>query len=160
MNTISLLLTGHTTQGGISFAPLLLHNLHSDSAMSTRTILLRTPTDLNRTPTMSPSLSRSSSISSTSTIRPGSRNSHKRSSSKDSSQWYNTTENMTLEDFADRLNTLEKRFERFVSQCATNIVMALLRPTPLVLFLFNPVCLIAIAMLVLCWVLVLRGETS
>lgn len=154
MNTICLLLTGHTTPLDLTLGPLLLHKLQSNNnAMSTTTIT-RTPTDLKRfssrqsTPS-TPTLSRASSTSSTSTIRPTS--SHKRSRSKDNLSWYTPSENPTLEDFAERLNSLEKRVERFVSQCATNIVMALLRPTPMVLFFLNPVTLIAVIFMVIIW---------
>jgi hypothetical protein len=49
---------------------------------------------------------------------------------------------MTLDDFAHRLNTTTKRIERWQGACAQNVVMALMRPTPIVLFLFNPVSLV------------------
>jgi hypothetical protein len=149
MNTLSILLTGQATQG-LAFTPQLLH-LHQYQHMSTNMSTTTTATT-TRTPT---SMSRSSSHSSTSTIRPSSN--HKRS---DSSSWYNTSDNLTLEDFEARLENWEKRFERWVSTCTTNIVMALLRPTPLVLFLFNPVCLIAIVLVMMVWVVAVGGGTG
>jgi hypothetical protein len=55
--------------------------------------------------------------------------------------WYNREGELTLEDFARKLNTRGKRFEVWVGKCAQNFVMALFSPTPLVLFLFNPISL-------------------
>jgi hypothetical protein len=153
MNTTSLILTGQTAHE-LTFGSVLFHKY---AAMGMTTTLTRTPTDLKRTPTMSRSGSRSSSrdsASSSSTIRPGS---HRRTYSKDSSGWYNAEDNLTLEDFAARLDSMQGRVEQWISQCATNIVMALFRPTPLVLFLFNPVCLLFIAFMVVIWML-FRGS--
>lgn len=89
--------------------------------------------------------SRSGSM--TPTLRPGS----SRSSSKGSPGWYNTENNLTLDDFARKLNTRAKRFEIWQGRCAQNVVMALLRPTPLVLFLLNPLCLILYVVLAVYW---------
>jgi hypothetical protein len=41
--------------------------------------------------------------------------------------------------------------EIYQGRCAQNIVMALLRPTPLVLFLFNPICLLLVWLCVVVW---------
>ncbi|KAK4543594.1 hypothetical protein LTR36_005489 [Oleoguttula mirabilis] len=49
---------------------------------------------------------------------------------------------MTLDDFAKRLDTTLSRLQQFQGRCAQNAVMALMGPTPLVLFLFNPVTIV------------------
>lgn len=67
---------------------------------------------------------------------------HKRHPSRDSPGWYNTEDGMTLDDFAQRLNTTLSRLEQYRGRCAQNLVMALMRPTPLVLFVFNPMSLV------------------
>ncbi|KAK1809180.1 hypothetical protein LTR12_016473 [Friedmanniomyces endolithicus] len=72
------------------------------------------------------------------------------SSSSTSSGWYDTTRNPTLDDIAARLNTTLSRFEQWQSRCAQNVVMGLLGPTPVVLFVLNPVAL-AVWGLVLGW---------
>ena len=76
----------------------------------------------------------------------------KRQLSRDSPGWYNTEDGMTLDDFAKRLNTTLSRIEQFQSRCAQNVVMALMRPTPLVLFVFNPICLIVWVVLLVWWI--------
>jgi hypothetical protein len=69
-----------------------------------------------------------------------------------SSGWYTPNENnLTLEELAKRMNTRAKRLEIYQGRCAQNIVMALLRPTPLVLFLFNPICLMLVWLCVVIW---------
>jgi hypothetical protein len=71
--------------------------------------------------------------------RPG----HKRSPpSRDSPGWYNTEGGMTLDDFAARLNSLIGKFEQWQGKCAQNVVMALMRPTPIALFVLNPIALV------------------
>ncbi|TKA65282.1 hypothetical protein B0A55_09534, partial [Friedmanniomyces simplex] len=62
-------------------------------------------------------------------------------SSSTSSGWYNTENTPTLDDIAARLNTTLSRFEQWQSRCAQNVVMALIGPTPVVLFVLNPVAL-------------------
>ncbi|KXL45137.1 hypothetical protein M433DRAFT_124 [Acidomyces richmondensis BFW] len=69
---------------------------------------------------------------------------------RDSPGWYNTQDNLTLEDIARRLETRISRFEQWRSTCAQSIVMALMRPTPVVLFLFNPVAMM-LWVTILCW---------
>lgn len=58
---------------------------------------------------------------------------------------------MTLDDFAQRLNTMLGRFEQWQGQCAKNVVMALFSPTPVVLFVFNPLALMLWVVLAVCW---------
>ena len=83
----------------------------------------------------------------TTTMRPQTR----RQTSLDSPGWYNTEGGMTLEDFTLRFTTYQKRFERYQNRCAQNIVMALIGPTPVALFVFNPIALL-IWLLVGIWV--------
>lgn len=101
-------------------------------------------------------LSRTSSSSSL-TLRPSSRGSNASNSTIAttiySTGWYNADEeNMSLEKIAERLNTYAARFERFLGVCAQNIVMALFRPTPLLIFLLHPLLLIVWVGLGIWWV--------
>lgn len=74
------------------------------------------------------------------------------SSSLSKTGWYNSDpEHTSLEKITERLNTYAGRFERFLGLCANNIVMALFRPTPLVVFLFHPLLMIVWGILALCW---------
>nr|OQO20990.1 hypothetical protein B0A51_13005 [Rachicladosporium sp. CCFEE 5018] len=59
-----------------------------------------------------------------------------------SSGWYDTTDAPTLEDFASQAQTWAKRIERYQQRCATNVVMALIGPTPVTLLVFNPLSLL------------------
>ena len=63
----------------------------------------------------------------------------KRQPSRDSPGWYNTEDVPTLDDFAKRLESKLSRLQQWQTRCAQNVVMALMRPTPVVLFLFNPI---------------------
>lgn len=146
MNTVSLVLNGRIA-ADIAFLPDKYPNdfFSTPKAMSSTTTLSRQ--------SHSPPASRSGS----STPRPWSRSGSstptvsRRSSSNNSAGWYTNTENaLTLEEFGRRLNTRWKRFEIWQGRCAQNVVMALLRPTPLILFALNPVCLI-LYVLVGCW---------
>jgi hypothetical protein len=68
---------------------------------------------------------------------------HSRTSSRDSTGWYLDHDTPTLEDFATRAQTMAKRIERYQSQCATNVVMALIGPTPIMMLLvFNPLAIL------------------
>lgn len=58
---------------------------------------------------------------------------------------------MTLDDFAKRLNTTISKFEQWQSRCAQNVVMALMRPTVVVLFVFNPISLLLWVVLMVWW---------
>ena len=58
---------------------------------------------------------------------------------------------MTLDDFARRLDTTLSRLEQWQARCAQNMVMALMRPTPLIIFVFNPVCLMLWLALAVWW---------
>ncbi|KAF2723884.1 hypothetical protein K431DRAFT_301403 [Polychaeton citri CBS 116435] len=76
----------------------------------------------------------------------------RRPTSRDSPGWYNTAEGLTLNDFADRNKTFLKRCEKYSSDCATGVVMALLSPTPTVLLIvLNPAVLIFGMLLGLYW---------
>lgn len=77
---------------------------------------------------------------------------HSRQSSRDSPGWYNTDGGMTLDDFAKRLDTTLSRVEQWQGRCAQNVVMALMRPTPIVLLVFNPISVILYIVLVCWWV--------
>lgn len=89
------------------------------------------------------------SPSSTKSTRPVLR--HSRTSSRDSTGWYLDHDTPTLEDFAMRAQTLAKRMERYQNQCATNIVMALMRPTPVVLLLLNPLAIVLWVVVAVAW---------
>ncbi|GIZ41331.1 hypothetical protein CKM354_000463800 [Cercospora kikuchii] len=90
----------------------------------------------------------SSAPSSPTSSRPGSR----RSSSRGSPGWYSKEGELTLEDFAKKLQTRSKKFEVYMGKCAQNVVMALFAPTPLVvLFLLNPISLILWTILGIWW---------
>lgn len=96
----------------------------------------------------------SSTMSTTTTIlTPPSRPSyHRRAPSTDSPGWYLSSESTpTLEDFATRSQTLLKRFERFQTRCATDVVMALMRPGTMVLFVLNPVAIMLYIALAVAW---------
>ncbi|KAF2483078.1 hypothetical protein BDY17DRAFT_323842 [Neohortaea acidophila] len=97
-------------------------------------------------------ISRSSSSSSISTIRP----SNSRKPSWDSAKWYDVDDQPTLEDFTVRLGTLSRRIDIWLGRCATNVVMGLLGPTPFALFFLNPMCLF-LAFLGLIWWLMSRS---
>jgi len=75
-----------------------------------------------------------------------------RRSLRDSPGWYNTQDNPSLEEIARKLETRLSRFEQWRSRCAQNIVMALMRPTPVVLFLFNPVAIMIWVAILSWWV--------
>ncbi|TKA38752.1 hypothetical protein B0A54_08716 [Friedmanniomyces endolithicus] len=90
------------------------------------------PTSTTPAPRQRPPFKRSS---------PSTTSSSSTSSSSTSSGWYDTTHNPTLDDIAARLNTTLSRFEQWQSRCAQNVVMGLLGPTPVVLFVLNPVAL-------------------
>ena len=135
MNTTSLLLTGRTAA------------VH----MATTTTVSRNPGSATRPKTKSRSSSGTSQASFYSaSSRPSTPS---RQPSWDRSKWYNETDNPTLDDFARRLETTAKRIEHWQSACATNIVMALLRPTPVALFVFNPVSLFLLVVMLITWLL-------
>jgi len=59
---------------------------------------------------------------------------------------------MTLDDFSRRLDTRLSKIERYQSKCAQNIVMALMTPTPVALFLLNPISLLIWMVLAVWWI--------
>lgn len=126
MNTASLVLNGRTAAS----IALLPERQRSSITMISRPKL------------------QSSYSSSSGTTTPTRRPPHKRRTSRDSPGWYITDGGMTLDDFAKRLNTTLSRIEQYQGRCAQNVVMALMGPTPLLLFIFNPV---TIFLLVLIW---------
>ncbi|KAK3071197.1 hypothetical protein LTR53_009077 [Teratosphaeriaceae sp. CCFEE 6253] len=64
------------------------------------------------------------------------------SRSSDNAGWYHTADNLTLDDFAARLDTTLYRLAAWQTRCAQNVVMALMGPAPLVLFALNPMALV------------------
>lgn len=62
-----------------------------------------------------------------------------------------------LEAIARRLNTAGKRLERFSGKCAQDVVMALMRPTPMMLVALHPVVLMVVLVAVVWWVLARFG---
>ena len=56
-----------------------------------------------------------------------------------------------MDDFAKRLNGVIGRFEQWQGRCAQNVVMALMRPTPMVLFVFNPISLMLWIVVLVWW---------
>lgn len=78
---------------------------------------------------------------------------HRSASSKSSPGWYSKEGELSLEDFAEQLKTRRKRFEVYMGRCGQSVVMAILfSPTPLVLFLLNPISLM-VWMVVGVWML-------
>ena len=146
MNTLSLVLNGKTSTH-LRSQPnqrdlITLTHIPSKRPSLSRASYTEYPTQT--TPTQKRfSISRSLSGFSVSTI--SSSPSHSRRSSRGSPGWYSKEGELTLEDFAEKLKTRSKRFEVYMGRCAQNLVMALLSPTPLMLFLFNPISLV-------CWV--------
>jgi hypothetical protein len=138
MNTISLVLNGRTA-ADITMLP-------ERQRATLTTIYARQLSSSSMPPT--PSLSGRSTPSSP----PKRPQQHKRQYSRDSPGWYNTEGGMTLDDFAKRLNTNISKFEQWQGRCAQNVVMALMRPTPMVLFLFNPISLFIWILVALCWI--------
>ena len=120
MNTTSLLLTGQPAPAQLSYSPFTLALLPSSLTTSR------------------PSTPPSSGSSTPLRRRPY----QKRRPSRDSPGWFLTDHNPTLDDFASRLNTALARFERYQNRCAQNVVMALIGPTPVVLFVLNPLSLL------------------
>nr|POE72389.1 hypothetical protein CFP56_12262 [Quercus suber] len=135
MNTVSLVLNGRTA-ADIALLP-------ERQRSSITTIHAR------------PHLSRSSSYLSSPRGSPRSKPSRptpSRQISRDSPGWYNTDGGMTLDDFAKRLNTTLSRFEQWQGRCAQNVVMALMRPTPIALLVFNPISVLLYVLLICWWV--------
>lgn len=128
--------------------------------MNTTSLLLngRTATSISLLP------ERQAATLTTLTVR-RQRPAHKRASpstpNRNSPGWYNTDGGLTLDDFARRLNTRISKFEQWQGRCAQNVVMALMRPTPVSLFLFNPMALLIYLGLVVWWVSArLSGEAE
>jgi hypothetical protein len=69
--------------------------------------------------------------------------------STDSTGWYLDADTPSLKDFEVRAQTYAKRLERFASRCATNVVMGLMSPAAVVLFVFNPIMLVLIVLLLI-----------
>ncbi|KXT09305.1 hypothetical protein AC579_2861 [Pseudocercospora musae] len=140
MNTVSIVLNGKTASYIRSLPEKERSTIRSPPALSPSPLastrqphfsFMRTLTDMSMTSSLPPSPS----------LRPKSRP-HARKSSY-SPGWYTPNEyNFTLDDFARKLNTRSKKFEVWAGRCAQNVVMALFSPTPIVLFLFNPIALI------------------
>lgn len=142
MNSLSLVLNGRTA----SEISLLPERQRSSLTCLTRdfsSISLPTLATFSNSAHPLTPLSGASSPKS----RPGS----SRRSSRDSPGWYNTDDNPTLDDFARRLETKMKKFEIWRGRSAQNVVMALMRPTPVVLFLFNPMMFLVWIVLLVSW---------
>jgi hypothetical protein len=69
--------------------------------------------------------------------------------STDSTGWYLDADTPSLKDFEVRAQTYAKRLERFASRCATNVVMGLMSPAAVVLFVFNPIMLVLMVLLLI-----------
>ncbi|KAK3113879.1 hypothetical protein LTR53_008396 [Teratosphaeriaceae sp. CCFEE 6253] len=80
------------------------------------------------------------------------------SRSSDKAGWYHTADNLTLDDFAARLDTTLYRLATWQTRCAQNVVMALMGPAPLVLFALNPMALVVWAAMLVWWVVGRGGE--
>lgn len=142
MNSLSLVLNGRTA-ADISLLPTKQRATITTLPPSRRPPLFRS---------MSLSLPSSpDSGTTTPSRRPGS------SSSTPGTGWYNQENALTLDDYARRLNTASKRLEIWQGKCAQNVVMALMRPTPIVLFALNPICLILYVVLGVWWVVFASG---
>ncbi|GAB7326029.1 hypothetical protein MBLNU13_g10065t1 [Cladosporium sp. NU13] len=124
MNTTSIFLTGR---------PAATFAILSSSIRSNQT-LTNTP---STTPTSTPS--------SSPRIRPR----QLRRVSSDSTGWYLDADTPSLKDFEVRAQTYAKRLERFVSRCATNVVMGLMSPAAVVLFVFNPIMLVLMVLVLI-----------
>ncbi|KJY01948.1 hypothetical protein TI39_contig269g00014 [Zymoseptoria brevis] len=144
MDTTSLVLNGRTTN---DVPPSCTQERRSSILRSFSTPMLPSLSALNAV-----NLAKLGSAPSSPTFSGASTPRRPGSARSNSSGWYTPNENnLTLEDFAKRLKTRSKRLEIWQGRCAQNIVMALLRPTPLVLFLFNPVCLLMVWICVMVW---------
>lgn len=124
MNTTSLFLTGR---------PAAVFNIIS-SPIKSKSAVLNTP---STTPTSSPS--------SSPRIRPR----QLRRVSSDSTGWYLDADTPSLKDFEVRAQTLAKRLEKFANRCATNVVMGLMSPAAVVLFIFNPIMLVLMVLMLI-----------
>ncbi|KAM0712751.1 hypothetical protein Q7P35_000198 [Cladosporium inversicolor] len=122
MNTTSLFLTGR---------PAATLSILSPPVKSNQTL----PTTPSTTPTSTPSSS------------PRSRPRQLRRVSTDSTGWYLDADTPSLKDFEVRAQTYAKRLERFASRCATNVVMGLMSPAAVVLFVFNPIMLVLVVLI-------------
>jgi hypothetical protein len=120
MNTTSFLFTGRPATAGVTI-------ISSPTKSKPTNITANTP---STTPQTSPSSS------------PRLRPKHLRRVSSDSTGWYLDADTPSLKDFEIRAGTLAKRLEKFANRCATNVVMGLMSPAAVVLFLFNPVMLV------------------
>jgi hypothetical protein len=124
MNTTSLFLTGRPAG---TFA------------------ILSSPVKSNHTIPITPSTTPTSTPSSSPRIRPR----QLRRVSTDSTGWYLDADTPSLKDFEVRAQTYAKRLERFASRCATNVVMGLMSPAAVVLFVFNPIMLVLMVLLLI-----------
>jgi hypothetical protein len=101
--------------------------------------IISSPSKSNNTPSTTPKSSPSSS--------PRLRPKHLRRISSDSTGWYLDADTPSLKDFEIRAGTLAKRLEKFANRCATNVVMGLMSPAAVVLFVFNPIMLVLMVVL-------------
>ena len=124
MNTTSLFLTGR---------PAATLSILSSPVRSNQTL----PSTPSTTPTSTPS--------SSPRIRPR----QLRRVSSDSTGWYLDADTPSLKDFEVRAQTYAKRLERFASRCATNVVMGLMSPAAVVLFVFNPIMLVLMVLVLI-----------
>jgi hypothetical protein len=124
MNTTSLFLTGRPA--------------------ATFTIL-SSPVKSNSAVPITPSTTPTSTPSSSPRIRPR----QLRRVSTDSTGWYLDADTPSLKDFEIRAQTYAKRLERFTSRCATNVIMGLMSPAAVVLFVFNPIMLVMMVLLLI-----------
>lgn len=124
MNTTSLFLTGR---------PEATFSILSSPVRSNQTL----PNTASTSPTSTPS--------SSPRIRPR----QLRRVSSDSTGWYLDADTPSLKDFEVRAQTYAKRLERFASRCATNVVMGLMSPAAVVLFVFNPIMLVLMVLVLI-----------
>lgn len=124
------------------------HDNQTSSNMNTTSFLLTgRPADMFAiiSPVAKSSTTPASSPSSSPRLRPR----HLRRTSSDSTGWYLDADTPSLKDFEKRAQTLVKRIEKFLSRCATNVVMGLMSPAAVALFLFNPITLVLLIVLLI-----------
>lgn len=124
MNTTSLLLNGR---------PASLFSIVSSPARSSSAVASTPSTTPTSTPSSSPR------------VRPR----QLRRVSTDSTGWYLDHDTPSLKDFEVRAQTFAKRIEKFASRCATNVVMGLMSPAAVVLFVFNPIMMVLVVLMLI-----------
>ncbi|KAF2165932.1 hypothetical protein M409DRAFT_23663 [Zasmidium cellare ATCC 36951] len=155
MNTISLVLNGRTA-ADIRLLPEKQRASITTLPPSRRPFFAHART-MSSSSTISTITSPSLSSGTSTPRRPGSSSSR---TSTPGSGWYNTENNPTLDDYARQLSTVSKKIEIWQGKCAQNVVMALMRPTPIVLFALNPICLILYVLVGVWWMARGGGKES